>query len=90
MSAYVVEWRRRALADLTQIWLETADRAAVTDAVAQIDLRLHRDPAGSSTPVAEGLRKIVVPPIHAYIEIMEVRKVVLVEGVLLLLPPAQP
>ena len=63
---YTVEWDPNALQELAAIWLNAADRQAVTDAEARVDALLGTDPLRHGTPVAEGLYKLTVAPLTVY------------------------
>lgn len=52
---YTVDWLPDPLATLTAIWLQSADRQAVTQAQATIDRLLTADPIRNGKPLAEGL-----------------------------------
>jgi len=49
---YSVDWTPDALATLTTIWMQAADRWAVTAAEAKINRLLTADPLGNGTPVS--------------------------------------
>jgi hypothetical protein len=44
MRHFTVVWKRSAEADLADIWINAADRAAVTNAVQLIDVKLAESP----------------------------------------------
>jgi len=69
MNRYTVVWSEEAEDELAVIWLQAHDRQAVTKAQATIDARLETDPVNNSIDVAEGLRKIVVPPLIAFFSV---------------------
>jgi plasmid stabilization system protein ParE len=60
---YTVVWTNFALARLTDLWLQTADRNAVTAAQHQIDQLLRVDPELQGVPFF-GDRLLVVPPLR--------------------------
>jgi plasmid stabilization system protein ParE len=61
-----VSWLPDAEDDLITIWTDAADRQSVTDAERRISMRLQVNPANQGTPVAEGLRKLLDPPLLVY------------------------
>jgi hypothetical protein len=66
MNGYNVEWTRDAEEEPADIWINAADRQAVTRAEAAIQGRLRVDPLNSGTDVSEGLRRLIVPPLRVY------------------------
>jgi mRNA-degrading endonuclease RelE of RelBE toxin-antitoxin system len=81
MSRYDVSWPSDVLDALAKIWLNAPDRAAITAAQAAIDNQLSLDPKIKSSEVAEGLRKLKVPPLRVYFEIDEQNRVATVTGI---------
>jgi plasmid stabilization system protein ParE len=65
MTRFTVVWKRDAEDDLAQIWLGASDRSAVSTATSAIDRALADDPEIKGAPIAEGLRRLVVPPLIA-------------------------
>lgn len=63
MTPSTVDWQPTAEDALTEIWINSADRAAVTTAQALADRLLARDPNGHGRHVAEGLYQIDCPPL---------------------------
>src|SRR5436305_7021778 len=61
MNGYSVEWTPAAENELADIWMNAADRQAVTRAEAEIQAQLRADPLNSGTDVSEGLRRLIVP-----------------------------
>ncbi len=80
MSRYHVVWSAHLIEELAKIWLNAPDRAAITAAHAAIDYQLSIDPKIKSSELAEGLRKLIVPPLRVYFEIDENARVVKVTG----------
>lgn len=70
MTPFSVRWHRTAENHLAELWLEEADRNAVTRAQAAIDRLLSIRPH-SGVPLSEGLWTIDIPPLRAYFEIHE-------------------
>lgn len=75
---YTVEWLREAEDELTTIWLNTKDRAAVTAAANVIDARLRTDPddLGESRP--EGRRILFCKPLGVLFRVRKDQRLVLV------------
>ena len=66
MNRYRVVWRPEAEAELADIWIQHPDKSAVAAAQHQIDRFLAADPAAHGQHLAEGLYRIVVPPLVAF------------------------
>jgi hypothetical protein len=81
MSRYTVEWTQDAEDALADIWMQAADRAAVTAAEAAIHRLLEKDPVAHGAEVSEGLRRIIVEPLAALYTVDAGRRVVEVEQV---------
>ena len=56
--SYRVDWNRWAEQDLTTIWTEATDRAAVTSAAAWLDEQLARDPLNLGEPWGSSVHRI--------------------------------
>lgn len=69
MNAYRVELTREAENNPIEIWLDAADRVAVTEAETAIHDLLRADPFGQGVLVAEGLYKIVRGPLAVFYSI---------------------
>lgn len=69
MNRYQVRWADDALADLAKLCLVYASRAAVTNAVNEIDRLLEHGSREGFQHVAEGLHKLTVEPVTAYFAI---------------------
>ncbi len=80
MNGYGLEWLPEAEDDLADIWTKASDRPDVNRAQSEIDRLLIRDPIGIGVDVAEGLRKVVVPPLVAYYNVDEDHKHVTVSN----------
>jgi hypothetical protein len=63
MSPFDVEWPPPMLSDLADIWMKAPDRQAVTDASAEIDDLLSRDPLNHGVHLSEGLYRLRVVPL---------------------------
>ena len=60
---YRIVWKPEAEKRLTTIWLDAADRQAVTDAARMIDWRLSHDPKSQGEGRDAGRRILFVPPL---------------------------
>lgn len=60
---YTVIWKPEADRRLADIWLNAADRAAVTAAAHQIDQKLRRDPENEGESRDKGRRIQLVAPL---------------------------
>src|SRR5439155_6821334 len=60
---YRVIWTRRALIELTNLWIAATNRAAVTAASNRIDQRLASDPSSYGESRAESDRLAYEPPL---------------------------
>jgi hypothetical protein len=75
---YEVRWKRSALDRLTEIWLETSDRAAVNAAVDEIDRTLAANPHDAGESRSEDIRVLFVPPLGVFFELHDDTKKVYV------------
>jgi hypothetical protein len=66
---YTVEWRPASVVELTDIWNNAPDRAAVSVADRVIERLLSRSPKQAGQPVAEGLWKLHEPPLLVFSDI---------------------
>ncbi len=66
---YTVLWSPEAEDQLAEIWLEAADRNAVTAVQATIDEELATDPESKGKEASEGLRRFKVEPLIVLFEI---------------------
>ena len=71
-----VEWSDEAQNDLASIWLAAADRGDVTARVADAETLLKTGAREASEEVAEGLRRLDVPPLFVYFVLDESTKLV--------------
>ena len=71
MSRFTVVWLQRAIDQLAEIWLGVEDRTSVTDAAAAIDSKLSNEPELLGIELAEGLRKLRVPPLEVVFAVRE-------------------
>lgn len=79
MSQYKVGLTREAEDSLAEIWVQAADRQAVTEAETAIHAMLRSNPVEQRRLVAEGLFKIVCAPLAAYYSVDEERRHVEIE-----------
>ena len=61
---FTVIWRRRAQGELANVWINSSDRQAVSDAAARIDRILRIDPHLRGRPF-DGDRILVEEPLAA-------------------------
>ena len=66
---YTVLWSPEAEDQLAEIWIEAADRNAVTAAQATIDEELAADPETKGKEASEDLRRFKVEPLVVLFEI---------------------
>jgi hypothetical protein len=81
MTAWHVDWTAETKGQLASAWLIAPNRKAVTVAADHIDQLLAADPRDPGQEVAEGLWKLIVPPLVAYYEIDDASRTVKVTGV---------
>jgi len=80
--SYEVDWAPTARRQLAALWFQQrAYRRTITAAQARIDQRLAVNPAGSGTPLSEGLYSLVDLPIGVIFEIDDVSRTVTVVSV---------
>jgi len=63
MNGFGVDWSQDTEDDLATIWLTASDPGAVTQAQAEIDRLLSRNPLGNGQHISEGLYRLVLPPL---------------------------
>lgn len=78
---YDVNWDDAASDQLLELWLNAANRAAVTRASHRIYVVLAADPHQGQHQ-SEGLYRVIEPPLVAYYEIDEAKQEVWVSDVL--------
>ncbi len=79
---YEVIWQRAAENELAAVWAAATDRDAVTQAAAEIDWHLARDPLRLGEARTSSVHRIVSnPPIAVEFEVIEDDKRVIVQGV---------
>lgn len=71
MKRYGVKWRKSALDDLAEIWLQSADRDAVTRAAREIESRLENDPVSAGRELSEGLRSLTCQTLRVIFYVVE-------------------
>jgi hypothetical protein len=69
MSRFKVDWVQEAQNELAEIWMRASDRPAVNAAATTIDNLLAADPIKNGTDIAEGLRKLIVPPLMVFFSV---------------------
>lgn len=78
---FTVVWLDEAMDQLAQIWLDADDRAQIASSSNTIDALLSINPAMQGEVVAEGLRKLRVPPLSVLFSVREADRVVEVANV---------
>ncbi|MBL8800245.1 MAG: hypothetical protein JNM56_40565 [Planctomycetia bacterium] len=78
---YTVDWEPGAVAALAAIWLQAANRQAVTAAQDEIDRLLAADPQGNGTAIVEGLYAIDAYPLRAQFKVSDAQPTVRVVAV---------
>lgn len=78
---YNLDWDVSARDTLATIWINSANRQAVTAAQARMDRLLAADPLGYGAPLSEGLYVLEVHPLRAVYEIDDTDKTVKVVSV---------
>jgi hypothetical protein len=71
MASYTVIWWPPALADLTTLWIDAANRDSITPAANVIDQALGDAPSKRGREIHEGLRKLTVAPLSVQFSIDE-------------------
>ncbi|MBI1918781.1 MAG: hypothetical protein HYS12_29155 [Planctomycetes bacterium] len=78
---FTVEWLPDAEDALADAWLQATDPSAVTQAQAQVDRLLGRDPIGSGQLLHEGLYQIVFTPLTIFYSVDSSNRIVEVSEV---------
>ena len=65
MIRYTVLWRKEVQDDLTQLWLNSADRQQITAAADFIDAELLIDAHVKGSMLRQGARLLLCPPLAA-------------------------
>lgn len=81
MTRFDVSWTSDAEDDLAAFWIAASDRQAITTADARIADLLSRDPLGCGEELAEGLRRLTVPPLVVMYSVDLATQTVEVSGV---------
>jgi hypothetical protein len=81
MTSFTTEWTDDALDELTLLWLQAPDPAAVVRAQAQIDYVLSHDPLGHGVEISEGLRELTEPPLRVLYSVDTTKQTVEVSSV---------
>jgi len=66
---YSVRWKRTALDLLTELWLESANRSKINEAVEEIDRLLARQPYDCSESRSESIRVLFCKPLGVFFTI---------------------
>lgn len=73
---FTVVWWQAADDELTRLWLNSADRAAITNATHELDQLLSTSAPNAGAEVHEGLRAIEVGPRHLQFSVEEADRIV--------------
>jgi plasmid stabilization system protein ParE len=73
---FEVRWKRSTLDRLTELWIGAEDRAAVNDAVDQIDHLLAHNPLDTGESRSGAIRILFEPPLGVFFEIDDRGRVV--------------
>jgi plasmid stabilization system protein ParE len=73
---YRVRWAKAARAQLTTVWLNAADRNAVTSASHRIDQILARNPHSAGESRDRGRRLLIVPPLMVVYRVIDAKHTV--------------
>ena len=76
MSRFTVVRLERASNQLAEIWMQADDRAAVSEAANTIDVELANDPGSKGQELAEGLRRLRLPPLQIVFALKDADRVV--------------
>jgi plasmid stabilization system protein ParE len=66
---YTVRWKRTALDRLTELWIQSAKRSVINDAVEEIDRLLARQPYDCSESRSESIRVLFCKPLGVFFTI---------------------
>ena len=66
---YTVRWKRTALDQLTELWLDAADRKRINAAVDEIDRLLAADPHEAGESRSDEIRILFCQPLGAFFEV---------------------
>ena len=55
MTRFTVVWSQSALDELAALWMQAGDRNSLSEAVADVDVLLSREPARRGHPLHEGI-----------------------------------
>jgi len=78
---YTVIWKPEAEAELAELWLEAADRSAVTSAANRIDGLLGRNPDSQGESRTGSIRLMFVAPVGVFFDVREQDRIVAVLSV---------
>lgn len=73
---FSVRWTPAAENELTKLWMDTADRRAVTVAANEIDVRLQISPADEGESRQFGRRILLVQPLGVTFEVHQDERIV--------------
>jgi hypothetical protein len=73
---YTVIWQPLAEEKLATIWIDAADRGAITVAAIEIDRRLKKNPESLGESRGGNTRWVVVPPLAVHFDVHQEDRVV--------------
>ena len=76
MTRFTVVWHQDARDELARLWIESADRGAVTSAADTIDRELSVDASMKGNAIPDGLRQMVCPPLRVLFAVSEADRLV--------------
>jgi mRNA-degrading endonuclease RelE of RelBE toxin-antitoxin system len=76
MTRYTVVWPQSALEELADIWINSAQRNAVTSALAEIDRELAEDAPRKGLELSEGLRACYAEPLRVLFAVRDDDRIV--------------
>jgi len=71
MTRYTVVWHGKARDQLAQLWIDSENRSAITQAADNIDRYLALDANLKGLPIEGNLRYLTIPPLHALFVVSE-------------------
>jgi hypothetical protein len=81
MTRYTVAWHTLAENELAEIWLNSLDRKAITEAAHQIDKQLAEDPLTRGTVVSQRSRELTVKPRQVLFRVLVDDRIVQIFGI---------
>jgi hypothetical protein len=76
MIRYTVTWHPRAQDELTELWLEATDRAAIAESADTIDTQLASDPDRAGVAISDRSRELSITPLHVLFRVSSADRMV--------------